>query len=56
MDSREECIARAARTLAAGIAMVDTLPTRLAAESAHYAGGPSVDEIEKMIIDRRSLR
>ncbi|HVK20442.1 MAG TPA: hypothetical protein VM677_03695 [Actinokineospora sp.] len=53
--TREQAITAAGRILALARAERDSLPPRLAAEAAHYAGGPSVDEIERQIREMRGL-
>ncbi|MGW1679354.1 hypothetical protein [Saccharopolyspora sp. NPDC002376] len=53
--TRAECIAAAGNALARARARRDSLPPRQAAELAHYAGGPSVDEIERQIRAQRGL-
>lgn len=52
--TREECMRNAGRTLAATRALSAAMEPRRAAEEAHYAGGPSVDEIEARIRARRA--
>lgn len=51
---RAQCIAAAAEILATGRDLRDSLPARRAAELAAYAGGPSVDEIERQILAARA--
>lgn len=52
--NRADCIAAAGRALAAGVARRDSLSPRAAAEEAHVPGGPSVEELEQRIRDRRA--
>jgi hypothetical protein len=46
-------MAEARRILTAGLREARKLTPRAQAESAHFAGGPSVDELELMVIDYR---
>lgn len=49
MTTRQEAIEAAARALADGIALRDSMPPREAALAAWSPGGPSVDELEQRI-------
>lgn len=53
MTARADCIAAAGRVFRLALAEMQSLPPRQAAEAAHYAGGPSIDELEGRI---RALR
>lgn len=53
--TRAECIQNAARSFATGRDLMNAMTPRRAAEAAHYAGGPSVDEIERHIISARRM-
>ncbi|GAA2773052.1 hypothetical protein [Saccharopolyspora taberi] len=53
MTTRADCIAAAGRVFRLALTEMQSLPPRQAAEAAHYAGGPSVDELEGRI---RALR
>jgi len=54
MPTREECMARAARAFAVGRDLMMATDPHEAAEEAAYAGGPSVDELERRIRESRS--
>ena len=49
MTTERECFRNAARTFATARAVLAETAPRAAAEAAHYAGGPSVDELEQRI-------
>lgn len=51
---REACVEDARRIFWAGMRESRKLTPRAQAEAAHYAGGPSVDEIERLIRVRRT--
>lgn len=50
----DERIAAAARILGRARARRDALPARQAAEAAYVPGGPSVDELEALILRHRA--
>lgn len=57
MTEWEEACRNAARTIYTSADRSASLPPRQVAEEAHYAGGPSVDELERQIIaDREAAR
>lgn len=49
-------MAEARRILTVGLREARKLTPRAQAEAAHWAGGPSVDELERRIIERRAGR
>lgn len=53
MSEAERAIESAARIFATGRDLAARMSPREAAEAAHYAGGPSVDELEARIVERR---
>ncbi|HSX68773.1 hypothetical protein [Nocardioides sp.] len=53
--TREECIAAAGRALAEARALCAAMTPREQAEAAYQPGGPSVEEIEDRIRERRGL-
>lgn len=53
MTEWEQAVRNAARALYAGAYRSMEMTPREAAEAAHYAGGPSVDELEQRIIEFR---
>lgn len=56
MITREQAARQAVEILARGAAKAALMSPREAAESAHYPGGPSVDELEARITARRARR
>lgn len=46
-------MAEARRILSRGLVEARSLTPRAQAEAAHYAGGPSIDELERMVLARR---
>lgn len=53
MTEWEQACRNAARTIYTSADRSASLPARQVAEEAHYAGGPSVDELERRIIAQR---
>lgn len=53
MTEWEQAVHNAARTIFTAYDRTVDLPARQVAEEAHYAGGPSVDELERRIVARR---
>lgn len=54
MSDAAPFLAAAARVFALDRALSDRMNPREAAEAAHYAGGPSVDELERRIVNLRT--
>lgn len=54
-DARADAIANAAATFARGRDIMNSRSPRDAAEAAVYAGGPSVEDIERHIRAQRGL-
>ena len=53
MTTREEAIAKAGACIAEGRRVRDSLPVAEAARRAHVAGGPSIEELERLIAAQR---